>query len=142
MCTVPWLIGRRFLCEAVGLGRTVGRAVFWTDFFFCTICWWQLQTGPDALPLLRCITDGQTPLLLDEHNNDNQRTETVSSDSSPKQTTKCMKIMETVHFDHSDRRSRKRLHSLLESKLTFFDLKTGILIPHLYFMSHQLDFKS
>lgn len=82
MWCVPGFIWRRLLCEAIGLGRAVDRAVLWTKFFFGTICWWRLQAGPDALPLLRCITDRQTPLLLDERNTHKQRTEKVSNDKS------------------------------------------------------------
>lgn len=74
---VPGFIRRRILCQAVGLGRAVGGAVFWTDFLFGAVCRWQLQAGPDTLPLLRCISDGQTPLLLDEHVHTNRRAEMV-----------------------------------------------------------------
>lgn len=64
---VPRFIWRRILRQPIGLGGAVGGAVLRANFFFGTICWWQLQAGPDTLPLLCCITDGQTPLLLDEH---------------------------------------------------------------------------
>lgn len=74
---VPGFIRRWILCQAVGLGRAVGGAVFWTDFLFGAVCRWQLQAGPDTLPLLRCISDGQTPLLLDEHVHTNRRAEMV-----------------------------------------------------------------
>ena len=72
-CFVPGFIWRRLLCQAIGLGGAVGGAVLWTNFFLSTIRWWQLQAGPDTLPLLRCITDGQTPLLLDEQSTHTHR---------------------------------------------------------------------
>jgi len=56
MWRVPWFIWRRLLRKAVGLCGTVSRAVLWTNFLLGAICW-QLQAGPDALPLLCCITD-------------------------------------------------------------------------------------
>lgn len=62
---VPGLIRGRVLCHAIGLGGAVGGAVLRTEFLFGAVSGRQFQVCLDTLPLLCCISDGQTPLLLD-----------------------------------------------------------------------------
>lgn len=120
MLCVPRFIRGRFLCKAIGLGGAVSRAVLWTDFFFSAICGWELQAGPDTLPLLCSITDCQTPLLLDEQNTHTNihRTKKVSSVKSPEQDRASMLIEPLCVFI----RSQKSI-SFLPSSYIYF---TGI----------------
>ena len=66
---IPGLIWRGLLCESIGLCRAVGGAAFWTGLLLGSVLWRKVRAGPDSLPLLGCITDGQTSLLLRRHTN-------------------------------------------------------------------------
>lgn len=72
------LIRRRFQCKAIGLGGAVGGACLRADFLLGSVLSRELQAGPDPLPLQCCITDGQTPLLLQTHINARRQAHTRS----------------------------------------------------------------
>lgn len=115
---VPGFFWRRILRQPIGLGGAVGGAILRTNFFFGTICWWQLQAGPDTLPLLCCITDSQTPLLLDEHHTQTH-THAEGRDGFGWQ-------FSSLRAQRADTRLMEPLH---------LDVNTGKLIPFVSLMS-------
>lgn len=62
--SLPEVIGWRLLSDPIGLSWAVGGAVLWAQLFLGAVLCWKLEKAPGVLPLLRCITDGQSPLLL------------------------------------------------------------------------------
>lgn len=61
---LPEVIGRRLLSDPIGLSWAVGGAVLWAQLFLGAVLCWKLKKAPGLLPLLRCVTDGKAPLLL------------------------------------------------------------------------------
>lgn len=62
--TLPEVIRRWLLSNPIGLSWAVGGAVLWAQLLLGTILCWKLEKALGLLPLLRCITDGQSSLLL------------------------------------------------------------------------------
>lgn len=66
--SLPEVIGRGLLSNPIGLPRAVGGAVLRAQLFLGAVLCWKLEKAPGLLPLLCCVTDGQSSLLLSAEN--------------------------------------------------------------------------